>query len=347
MIVENPFSEMKWGSPGLLHLLWLLPPLGWALFALAKRRASRLGKMVADSTWAALIPGWRPENFMRRSGLWIAAVGALTLALARPQYGFHMEEVRRNGLDIIVCMDTSKSMLTEDIKPNRIEQAKFGVRDMLKQLKGDRVGLVAFAGAAFLQCPLTVDYSAFAMMLDDVRVGLIPRGGTDISGALQTAMESFEKRNDADKAIILVTDGEDTDADPTTMVDELKNRGIRVFAVGVGSLEGELIPITDEQGHAGFLKDSNGQVVKSRLDEGRLSQLALKTGGAYVRAAPGDLGLDRILSTQLSLLKRSQADTKMIRSYEDRFGWLVALALALLAVEAGLSDRRNVSEVKP
>ena len=238
-------------------------------------------------------------------------------------------------------------MLAEDIKPNRIEQAKYGVRDMRKQLKGDRVGLIAFAGVAFLQCPLTVDYSAFDMMLDDVSVGLIPRGGTAIGEALQTAMESFEKRNDADKAIILITDGDDTEGEPLAKLDELKKRGIRVFTIGVGSKDGELIPITDEQGRSTYVKDSNGQVVKTSLDENVLSKLALETGGAYVRAVPGDLGLDKILSNQLSQLKRSQADSKVVRAFEDRFGWFAGAAFLLLAIEAVLSERRKMVEAKP
>lgn len=332
---------MKWGDPNLLHLLWLLLPLGWALWALTRRRAARLARLVANPAWATLIEGWRPGNYARRNGLWLAALAFLLLALARPQYGFHWEEVRRRGLDIVVCMDTSKSMLAEDIKPNRLEQAKYGVRDMLKQLKGDRVGLVAFAGAAFLQCPLTIDYAAFGMMLEDVRVGLIPRGGTAIGEALQTALGSFEKRTDADKAIILITDGDDTEGDPLAALDELKKQNIRVFAVGVGSQEGDLIPVTDANGHSTYLKDVNGQVVKTRLDEGTLSRLALQTGGAYVRAAPGDLGLDRIINTQLSQLKRSQAESKMIRAYEDRFAWLAGAALVLLGIEAGLGERRR------
>jgi len=337
---------MKWGDPDLLHLLWLLPPLAWALWALTRRRAARLARLVESPTWATLIAGWRPQNYARKNWLWLAAAALMVLALARPQYGFHWEEVRRRGLDIIVCMDTSKSMLAEDIKPNRLEQAKYGVRDMLKQLKGDRAGLVAFAGTAFLQCPLTIDYAAFGMMLDDVRVGLIPRGGTAIGEALETAIRSFEKRNDADKAIILITDGDDTESDPLPKIDELKKQGIRVYAIGVGSKEGDLIPITDANGRSAFLKDAKGQVVKTRLDEGVLSRLALETGGAYVRAVPGDLGLDKIINTQLSQLKRSQADSKMIRSYEDRFPWVAGAALLLLVIEATLSERRKISEAK-
>lgn len=336
---------MKWGVPELLHLLWLLPPLGWLLLALIRRRAGLLEKLVARATWAALIPHWLPQRARTRALLWLGAVAAMCLALARPQWGFHWEEVRRRGLDIIVCIDTSKSMLAEDIKPNRIEQAKYGVRDMLKQLKGDRVGLVAFAGSSYLQCPLTIDYAAFAMTLDDVRVGLIPRGGTAIGEALKTAIAGFEKREDADKAIMLITDGDDTEGDPLSMVDELKAKGIRVFAVGVGSKEGEVIPTTDAQGRSGYVKDAKDQVVKTRLDESTLSQLALKTGGAYVRAAPGDLGLDRILNNQLSSLKRSDADSKMIRSYEERFVWLLGLAFLLLAIEAGLRERARKTEV--
>lgn len=336
---------MKWGAAHLLHLLWLLPFLGWMIFALGRRRAARLERLVARSTWPLLMAGWLPGRLTTRNLLWLAAVASMCLALARPQWGFHWEEVRRRGLDIIVCIDTSKSMLAEDIKPNRLEQAKYGVRDMLKQLKGDRVGLVAFAGSSFLQCPLTIDYAAFAMTLDDVRVGLIPRGGTAIGEALRTALAGFEKREDADKAIILITDGEDTEADPLALVDTLKERGVRVFAVGVGSKEGDLIPMTDAAGRSGYLKDANDQVVKTRLDENTLGQLALRTGGAYVRAAPGDLGLDRILSNQLSSLKRSEADSKMIRSYEERFVWLLGLAFAMLVLEASVRERSRKQEV--
>lgn len=345
-MVGSSVFHMKWGNPDLLHLLWLLLPLGWALWALVKRRRARLARLVAEPMWVALVEGWRPQNFARRQWLWLVAFGMVLMALARPQYGFHWEEVKRRGLDVVVCMDTSKSMLAEDIKPNRLEQAKYGVRDMIKQLKGDRVGLVAFAGVAFLQCPLTVDYGAFAMMLDDVRIGLIPRGGTAIGEAIKTALNSFEKRNDADKAIILITDGDDTEGDPLQYVDELRKNGVRLFAVGVGSQEGDLIPVTVD-GRSTFLKDAQGQVVKSRLNEGTLSQLALQSGGAYVRAAPGDIGLDRIINTQLSQLKRSQAESKMIRSYEDRFPWLAGAALLLLAVEAGLTERRKMNGVKP
>lgn len=336
---------MKFGSPDLLHLLWFLLPLAWGLFALVKRRRARLARLVAEPTWGALIEGWKPQNFARRQWLWLAAFALAVLALARPQYGFHWEEVKRRGLDIVICMDTSKSMLAEDIKPNRLEQAKYGVRDMLKQLKGDRVGLVAFAGDAFLQCPLTVDYGAFALMLDDVRIGLIPRGGTAIGQAISTAIEAFQNRTDADKAIILITDGDDTEGDPLQQVDDLRKRGIRVFAVGVGSQDGDLIPMTVD-GRSTFLKDAQGQVVKSRLNEGTLSRLALQTGGAYVRAAPGDLGLDRLINSQLSQLKRSQAEGKMIKSYEDRFAWLIGAALLLLGLEAGLGERRKNDEVK-
>lgn len=338
---------MKFGSPEILYALLLLLPLGWALFALAKRRSARLAKLVAKGTWSALIPEWRPEQLKRKLWLRLAAFALMGLALARPQWGFHWEEIHRRGLDILVCIDTSKSMLAEDIKPNRITQAKYGVRDMRKQLKGDRVGLIAFAGVAFLQCPLTVDYSAFDMMLDDVTVGLIPRGGTVIGEALQTAMDSFEKRNDADKAIILITDGDDTEGEPLAKVEELKKRGIRVFTIGVGSRDGEIIPITDEQGRSTYVKDASGNVVRTTLDENVLSKLALETGGAYVRAVPGDLGIDKILSNQLSQLKRSQADSKVVRAFEDRFGWFAGAALFLLAIEAALTERRKIVEAKP
>lgn len=237
-------------------------------------------------------------------------------------------------------------MLSQDIKPNRIEQAKYGVRDLLPLLKGDRIGLIAFAGDSFLECPLTVDYGAFKMSLNDVRVGMIPRGGTAIGESLRTAIKSFDTNTAADRVVFLITDGEDHESDPLQIVPELKQRGIRVFAIGVGSAEGDLIPVTDDEGHTLFLKDSEGQVVKSKLNESSLSQLALQTGGVYVRAAQGDLGLDRILNEQLSKLKREQSESKVVQLFEDRFPWFLGTALALLLIEASLGERRRMVEAQ-
>jgi Ca-activated chloride channel family protein len=329
---------MQWGSADLVIyapvLLGVLLLLTW-MYRARKRRLQRLAD--ADIL-PVLLRGWQPRRARRRFVLWLAAVALIAVALARPQWGFQWQEVRQRGLDILVVLDTSRSMLAEDLKPSRLQQAKWGIRDLVKKLKGDRAGLVAFAGSSFLQCPLTIDYSAFLMTLEDVRVGLIPRGGTAIGQALRTAVDSFDPGTEADRLILLITDGEDHEGRPDALVDELKKAGIRVFAIGVGSRDGELIPYTDDEGHTAFFKDRAGQVVKTALKEDVLERLALGTDGVYIRATPGDLGIDRLIQQEWPKFKRRETDSKMIRAYEDRFQWFLGIALVLLVIEAALRE---------
>ena len=266
------------------------------------------------------------------------------MALARPQWGFHWEDVRRQGLDLLVVLDTSRSMMASDIKPTRLQQAKWGIRDLLRHLRGDRVGLVPFSGSSILQCPLTIDYAAFTMTLDDVYSGLIPRGGTAIEQALRTAIDSFPKDGAADRVVLLVTDGEDHEGDPLKLLPELKEKDIRVYTIGIGTLAGEMVPGADGQG--AYFKDRQGQIVKTALKEDVLQKLALGTGGTYVRSAPGDTGLERVFNESINNLKRSEQETRTAKIYEERFVWAIAAALLLLAWEALLSDRRkNPAEV--
>lgn len=331
---------MKWAHPEFLHLLWLVALLAWGVFILLKRRERRLNELVSAELIPVLSPDRNAGRTRFKNVLWLCAVAFTVLSLARPQWGFHWEEVKRRGLDIVVVLDTSNSMRAEDIKPNRLQQAKWGIRDLLAKLKGDRIGLVAFAGSSFLQCPLTIDYAAFLMTLEDVYAGIIPRGGTAIEQALRTAMDGFEKSQNADRAIVLITDGEDHEGNPLALVDELNKRNIRVYTVGVGTLEGELIPYEDEEKRAGFLKDRKGQIVKSALNEPVLEKLAMSTGGTYVRSAPGDFGLDRIFDQGIAELKRDELESKVAKTYEERFPWFLGAALLLLVLEACLSGRR-------
>lgn len=329
---------MNWGDPSYLHVLWLLLPLAFLLRLLHVRGRRRLARMAEEPVWATLAPGWLPRRAGERLVLWFLAVGMLLVALARPQWGFRWEDVRRKGLDLLVLLDTSRSMLATDLRPTRIEQAKWGVRDLTRNLRGDRIGMVTFAGTSYLQCPLTIDYAAFLMTLDDVYVGALPRGGTAIAEALRTAIDTFEKQSAGERVVVLITDGEDHEGDPLALVDELKAKGIRVYAIGVGTREGELIPAPD--GAAGFQKDRSGQVVKTSLQEGILTSLAVATGGAYIRAAPGDLGLERLMTEHLSALNRQDSDSRMMKLWEERAGWFLAAALALLVLEATLRERR-------
>ncbi len=191
--------------------MWLLAllPLLMATALMLRRRTKLLDRMAKQGLWPTMLPGHSPKRKRFKNFVRVLAIALAIAAVARPQWGFKWEEVRQRGLSIIVALDTSKSMLAQDIKPNRLQQAKWGVRDLLKELRGDRIGLVAFSGNAFLQCPATIDYAAFMMMLDDVYAGIVPVGGTDLFQALETSIESFEKSEEtqADKVIILISVG--------------------------------------------------------------------------------------------------------------------------------------------
>lgn len=326
---------MRFAAPEFFKWLLLALPLVLTLVFLHRKRKSRLSCLISSNVWKTVLPGFNAKRSRRRTVLRVLALLCIGLALTRPQWGFKWEEVHQRGLDIMVVLDTSKSMLAADIKPNRLKQAQWAVRDFIRQLKGDRIGLVAFAGSSFLQCPVTVDYAAFTMMLDDLYAGIIPRGGTAIAQALETAADSFEKNSEADKVIILITDGEDHEGDPLKMIENLKKDNIRLYSIGVGTPEGELIPAKG----GGYLKDSQGHVVKSTINEKLLEQLARETGGFYVRSAPGDFGLDRIYKQGISTLQRDEQDTRLAKIYEERFGWFAAAALLFLLIESLITGK--------
>lgn len=329
---------MRWQNPDMLIWLLALLPLLLITGLLVKRRTKRLARMAEEGLWSTMLPGLSPRRQRLRTLIRIAALALAMVALARPQWGFKWEKVKQRGLSIIVALDTSKSMLAQDIKPNRLQQAKWGVRDLVKELQGDRIGMVAFAGDAFLQCPATIDYAAFLMMLDDVYAGIVPVGGTDLFQALEESAESFEKAEEtqADKVIILISDGEGHEGDPLTMIPRLKEQNIRVFAIGVGTREGELIQTSD-----GFVKDKKGNVVKSALHEDVLERIAFETGGFYVRSAPGDFGLERVYQQGIAELQREDREARMTKSWTERFQWFLGAALLLLIAEAGIRPTRR------
>lgn len=306
-----------------------------------RRRRSLLSKFAEQPLVQELVS----SVSYRRQALKAAAVicclvGAL-LALMRPQWGFQWREVKRVGLDIVIAIDTSKSMLAQDVKPNRLERSKLAVKDLLKKLHGDRVGLVAFSGSAFLQCPLTVDYNGFFLALNDLDVDTIPRGGTSLSSALQVAMKSFEGGLQKYKALIIITDGEDHEGDPIRFAEEARKQGIKIFCIGVGTSAGELIRVANETGQKVYLRDKAGNVIKSRLNEDALKKIALLTGGTYVRSSGSEFGLDVIYDEKLSKMEKRELKAQMAKLYHERFQIPLVIALLFLVIEPFISDRKR------
>jgi Ca-activated chloride channel family protein len=262
-------------------------------------------------------------------------------SLARPQWGFEWQELKRTGLDILVAIDVSKSMLARDVKPNRLERSKLAVKDLVKKLNGDRIGLIAFAGTAFLQCPLTIDYNGFLLTLDDLNTETIPRPGTSISGAIREAVDTLKGADKKFKVLVLITDGEELEGSAMNAAAEAAQQGVRIYCVGVGSADGELIPAIDEQGQKAYLADKQGQVVKTRLNEELLKRVAVATGGSYVHATQSDFGLILLYDKVISKLEKRELESKMKRNYKERYQIFLALAVALLLLESLFSERKR------
>jgi len=322
--------------------LWLLPLVGvLAAFVVAalRRRARALQSFAEEPLLERLAVGADPRRRAWTLAIRVVVLALLAVALAGPKWGFHWEPVKREGIDLIIAMDTSRSMLATDVKPNRLERAKLAVLDLLAQLRGDRIGLVAFAGTAFLESPLTLDYAAFERSLRSLRVGIIPRGGTALSRAIETSLQAFEAREGKYEALVLITDGEDHEGDAKAAAEKAAERGVKIYTVGIGTADGELVPL--QGGAAGYVKDRKGQVVKSRLDEATLQEIAVASGGAYVRGIGPRLGLDEVFDEHIAKMERREVDSSLERRYEERFQWPLAAALFLLAVESLMRLRRG------
>jgi Ca-activated chloride channel family protein len=262
--------------------------------------------------------------------------------LAEPRYGFTWEEVKREGVDIVVALDVSDSMLVEDAetggKLSRLERAKREITDLLRLLEGDRIGLVAFAGTAFVECPLTLDYGAAEIFLDAIDTDLIPVKGTALGPALRTAMEAFEGASHPSRAIVLITDGEDHTGQALQAATEAKAAGVRIFTIGIGRDEGAPIPAPG----GGFRRDRGGEIILSRLDETTLQKIALETGGSYVRSVTGDVDLEKIYAQGIkATMEDQELGSRRRQRWEERFQWVLGLALLALMLEPLISERKR------
>ena len=330
---------MHFTYPLVLWALLVVPLLGAVmLWAQARRRravAAFAGTVLADK----LARGISPVRRGVKGALTLAAVGFLVLACARPRWGMRVEEVHRQGLDLLIGLDVSNSMLAEDIQPSRLARAKMEIAGLLDRLGGDQVGLIAFAGVAFLQCPLTVDYSAARMLLDAMSPDLIPVGGTALSEAIRVAMQAYSPKDTRYKVLVLITDGEDNTADPEPIAKEAAKAGIRIYTIGVGRPDGQPIPIRDASGAVtSYRKDSKGEVVRSKLDAATLSKIANATGGRFYQATLDQDELATILK-DIQGLERRELKGRSLGHLEDRYQLFVLLALICLAIEALIPER--------
>jgi Ca-activated chloride channel family protein len=333
---------MTFGAP---HWFWALLAIPFlvVLFARGERRAAlRLREFVSER----LLPNlartvdWRRRKL--RFALVLLGCAMAVTALAKPQWGYIYEDVKRKGLDLIFAADTSRSMLSNDVPPSRLQRVKLAAQDLLNELQGDRVGLIAFAGRAFLQAPLTIDYNAAVEAVNDLDTSTIPEGGTNISAAIDLAVQTFGKSAIGNRALIIFTDGEELSGDAMKTAKAAADAGVRIFTVGVGTPEGSLIPISSEGGGTAFVKDSNGQVVKSKLDEKRLKEIAEATGGFYIHLEDGPRTMGQLFNEGLAKMQAGEIDDRMSRRPIERYQWPLGAAMLALVASYLIRERRRV-----
>ena len=323
-----------------LYFLWILPVAGFVLIVKHRRRRQAMERFAEPALLTRLtIDDHKGRRFIKGI-LILCALGILLLALAGPRWGSRYQEVSRKGVDIMFLVDVSRSMMVEDVKPYRLERARREIVDFIRVVEGDRIGLTAFAGAAFVQCPLTLDYAALEMFLSVLQPGIIPVSGTDIGAAIETGMSAFDFKTETDKVMLLITDGEDNEDRGLEAAREAARQGVKIFIFGIGEPSGGPVPAGGEQG--GFTKDRDGKLVLSKLDERTLQDLATVTGGGYVRSVAGDLDLDMLYFEGIKQKTEAQTlKSGKIKIYEERFNVFVLVALLLLLVEELLEDKRR------
>ena len=332
------FELLRPASAGALCAVLVLAVLGiWAL----GRQRRELAGFVAERHRARFVPGFAPERARWRLALSAAALAGLAFALAGPVRGYTEREVTRRGLDLVVCLDTSRSMLVRDLRPSRLERAVREIRGLGERLRGDRVALLAFAGDVREIAPLTHDRAALSGFLQGLSPGDNRKGGTDLGAALEAALELFDGRTGAHEAIVLLTDGEDLSGNALGAAELAKSRGIRVYVVGMASSAGGKIPEKDAAGRESFVVDAGGQEVVSRLDEASLRAIAEATGGEYLSAEHSPTPLEELYEKRIGRLEGREYGVRLERVPHDRFQWFLVLALACMAVEAAIGERRK------
>ncbi|MSR76962.1 MAG: VWA domain-containing protein [Candidatus Omnitrophica bacterium] len=325
---------MQFYAPEYFNFFWsvsLLAGIFWLTQADWKRRIAKIGNR--DLVLSKLMPNFDPSTKLKQFFFLILAIIFATIALARPQWGEEKKKIQRKGIDLLFMLDTSLSMLAEDIKPSRLEKSKSEIRSVLRQLKGDRVGMIAFAGTSYLQSPLTLDYSAFQLFVDAIQTGYIPDPGTSLSQALMLAIKSFPPDNLKHKAVILFSDGEDLEGGVEEALKQAAASGLRIYVLGTGSEKGDPIPLKNEaKQKSGFKKDRNGQIVITKLNRPLLEQIAQKAGGLYLPATPGEQEIPVILK-HMGTLDKKQFKENVITDKEDHFQLFLMLSFLMLCLE--------------
>lgn len=337
-------SEFRFQHFELLHLYWLLPGLVLLFVLVAVFRKRALAKLIDSGLLGKIRISASGVRRSWKAILYIVAIAFLIFGAARPGWNPKPKKVERSGRDVVFLLDVSRSMLAEDLAPNRLERAKLAISDAVNKLAGDRVGLVIFSGSSVVQCPLTLDYGFFKMRLEEVTTESIAKGGTMIGDALRKVLtDVFDDQNKEYRDVVLITDGEDHESFPVQAAESAGEQDVRLIAIGLGDEnEGRRIPITDERGNRTFLT-YNGREVWSRLDADTLRKMVNSTpGGKYLNVSTGAIDLGEVYQQLIATAEKRKMESTTIKDYDERFQIFFAIAVLLLAVEWVISDRSRM-----
>ncbi len=329
----------RFAKPEYLNLLFLIPLLIFLGILIYYYRKKKLSIFAEKETLKFILQEHSHFRQFFKFLIMILAFASIVIAIARPQFGSQLKEVKREGVELVIALDVSNSMLARDIKPNRLERAKRAVSRLVDRLHHDRIGLVVFAGDAYTQVPLTTDYAAYKMMLATVSTNTVAKQGTAIGTAITHALNSFNMDNDMGKAIIIITDGESHEDDPLEAAKKSGDMGVQVYTIGLGSSQGAPIPSVD-RGRQGYQRDQQGEIVITQLDEKTLQQIASAGNGKYIRGTDVSMGLNMMFD-EISKMEKGEIEVEMYADYEDKFQYFIVLALFFLLWEFFISERKS------
>lgn len=326
---------LRFASPEYFYLLLAIPVLAAVYGAAVRSRRRRLERLGNPQTLAGLMPDASPRRVGNKVVLFLLSLVLLCFALARPQLGSKLKEVEREGVEIMIAIDVSNSMLAADFEPSRLERTKYAVEKVLEGLDEDRVGIIVFAGDAYVQLPITADHRTARNFVSQISADMVTKQGTALGSAIELATASFSSGSGRSRVVILITDGENHEDDALAAAEHAAGQGVTIYTIGLGTPEGAPIELNGD-----FIRDADGEIVVSKLDEQTLQAIASATGGAYVRAGAQSLGLDEIIR-EINETEKTKLAATVFEEYDEKYQYFLCGALVLLVIEFVLLSRRN------
>lgn len=337
----------RFGNVEYLYFLIVIPVLMVLLFYVIYRKKKDLDRFGNKEIIGQLMPEASNSRPVIKYVIQLLALLALIIGIARPQFGSKLREIKREGVEIIIALDVSNSMMAEDIKPNRLERAKQAISKLVDQLVNDKIGLIVFAGDAYIQMPITTDYVSAKMFLSSINPDIVPIQGTAIGKAIELGTRSFTPLAESSKALIVITDGENHEDDAVQAAQLATEKGVKVHTIGIGLPEGAPIPVYNPEGQKVYRKDRDGNIVVSKLNEKILQQIAAAGNGVYIRSTDSRIGLNTVFD-EINKMEKQEMEVRIYSDYDERFQYIFGLALILLLTDLFILERKNrwLSKIK-